>query len=295
MTIPSVRHPLWKDIVDLHHRNRVYYKVDFRMEEGGIKHVFVNGFDVDLSINMRTIRKKGRFARIVTVSDVTSYGHLSYFDGVELLGEAETTKLLETAAPLIDPASASFSSIWGSTDCTKLLLTALFKRVYLKRISVKYCGQIAYDFLEDQINNSLFLNYVNISGRNWPKATFDLLTDFLKERPGKRVRIFFDRRIHLDSNYIQRLLDLWKTNGTLHFELHSFENILDKEELLALMNKGKLSRDARNDEMRFFQHDTENSLAVLSSQGYLLRCYTCECDKFEKCQLKKEHPEFHNF
>uniref|UniRef100_A0A1I7Y613 F-box domain-containing protein n=1 Tax=Steinernema glaseri TaxID=37863 RepID=A0A1I7Y613_9BILA len=103
----KVRHRVWKDVLDLHRRNRVYYTVYFSRKEDGIRHVFFfnNGREADLSINMRTIRGKGRFARIVSVTDSTTDRNLSYFDEVEVLGEAETTKLLETVAPLIDPAS----------------------------------------------------------------------------------------------------------------------------------------------------------------------------------------------
>uniref|UniRef100_A0A1I7Z7F0 DUF72 domain-containing protein n=1 Tax=Steinernema glaseri TaxID=37863 RepID=A0A1I7Z7F0_9BILA len=72
----EVRHPLWKDIVDLHHRNRVYYRVLLRKEEGGIKHVFTNWkFNVDPSIYTRLLREKGRFTRIVGVSDLTTDRH----------------------------------------------------------------------------------------------------------------------------------------------------------------------------------------------------------------------------
>uniref|UniRef100_A0A1I7Y2H7 F-box C protein n=1 Tax=Steinernema glaseri TaxID=37863 RepID=A0A1I7Y2H7_9BILA len=287
----EVRHPLWKNVVDLHHLNRLYYTVDFRMEEGGIKHVFKNGTEVDLSINIRTIRENGRFARIVNVSD--SSGDYAW-DEVEPIGEAEITKLLETISPLIDPASASFNSKRGSTYCTKLLLTSLFKRAYLRTITIPYYVQIAYDFLEDQINNSPSLSYVEIKG-HWPPSTLDLLTKFcLKGRPGKLVRVSLHHGIHLDINFIQHLLDLWKANGNLHFDLNSIEDIVDKEGLIALMSKGKVPGDPKD--RSFFKHDTENSVAILSTYCNLeMKCYTCECNKFQKCLLKKEYSEFHNF
>uniref|UniRef100_A0A1I7Y611 F-box domain-containing protein n=1 Tax=Steinernema glaseri TaxID=37863 RepID=A0A1I7Y611_9BILA len=309
----EVRRSLWKDVVDLHRRNRVYYRVDFRMEEGGIKHVFKNGTEVDLSINMRTIREKGRFARISLVSDSTTDRDLSYFnahfdpfnryifnwDGVEPLGEAETAKLLETISPQIDPASCCFQSFTGSPDCTRVLLTSLFKRVYLQRITVLFCGQIAYDFLEDQINNSPFLSNVTISGKNWPTPTPDLLMKLcLKGRPGKLVGVCVYDGIHLDSNYIQNLFDLWKENGNLQFELFSFPHILDKKGLHALMSKGKLLRSAKRaswirDEISFFEHGTEKSVAILSDDGCLIRCFTCECDTSKKCLFKERSPRLH--
>uniref|UniRef100_A0A1I8A1W9 F-box domain-containing protein n=1 Tax=Steinernema glaseri TaxID=37863 RepID=A0A1I8A1W9_9BILA len=297
----EVRHPLWKDVVDLHHRNRVYYKVDFWKEKkGGIKHVFKNRTEVDLSINTRTLKEKGRFTRIVGVYDA-AYRDLSYRDEVEPHGEAEATKLLETIFPLIDPVSSSYSWVCGSTYCTKWLLPLLFKRVHLQRIIIPYCGQIAYDFLEDQINNSPFLNYVQISGKNWPKSTLDLVTKFcFKGRPGKRVEVCLYSGIHLEGNYIQNLLDLWKANGNLHFELFSFEDIMDEEGIRALMSKGQEIRHPKATQedynfRRFFKHETEKSVLFVSNHGFVMKCYNCECDKFEKCLLKNDYPEYHKF
>uniref|UniRef100_A0A1I7Y1M8 F-box domain-containing protein n=1 Tax=Steinernema glaseri TaxID=37863 RepID=A0A1I7Y1M8_9BILA len=319
----KVCHPLWKNVVDLHHRNRVYYEISFRLTADGMQHFFKNAYNkcdilkriqntkgrkkediitdalrnnVDLSINTRTIRGKGRFARIVGVDDSTTDNrNLSYWRKVEPLWDEGTTKLLETVAPLIDPVSASFRSNWGSTDCTRVLLTSLFKRVYLQEIRIPYCGQIAYDFLEDQINNSHFLSHVTIDGQNWPKCTVDLVTKFcLKGRPGKLVRVSPPCGIYLDRSYIQNLLDLWKVYGTLHFMLCSYECIVDKKGIRALMSKGQVRRDLRG-YRSFFQHETEKSVAILSNDDCLMKCYTCECDKFKKCLLKAFHPEFHKF
>uniref|UniRef100_A0A1I8A2L1 F-box domain-containing protein n=1 Tax=Steinernema glaseri TaxID=37863 RepID=A0A1I8A2L1_9BILA len=287
----EVRHPLWKDVVDLHHRNRVYYRVDFRKKEGGIKHVS-DGKEV----SMRTIRKKGRFARIVIVCDSTRDRYIFNWDEVETLGEADATKLLETVAPLIDPASGEFWSSWGSLDCTNWILTSLFKRVYLRRIIIPYCGQIAYDFLEDQINNSPCLSSVDISGENWPKSALDLMTDFcLKGRPGKLVYATFGRGIHLDSSYIQNLLDLWKENRNLNFQLLSTDYRVDKEGLQAVMEKGTLTWHCNN-LYRFFKHESEKSVVILSNNSYLtMECHYCECDKSERCQLKNKYSKCHKF
>uniref|UniRef100_A0A1I7Y4T7 Bro-N domain-containing protein n=1 Tax=Steinernema glaseri TaxID=37863 RepID=A0A1I7Y4T7_9BILA len=124
----EVRHPLWKPVVDLHHRNRVYYRVEFCEDEGGIKYV-IDGENEDI---LRTIREKGkRFVRIVQVEDFTTLRHFNW-DVVVPVGEAEATKFLETVAPLIDPVSASFCSNWGSNNCIRVLLTSLFKRAYLR-------------------------------------------------------------------------------------------------------------------------------------------------------------------
>uniref|UniRef100_A0A1I8AB42 F-box domain-containing protein n=1 Tax=Steinernema glaseri TaxID=37863 RepID=A0A1I8AB42_9BILA len=202
----EVRHPLWKDVVDLHHNNRVYYEIYFRMEEGGFKHVFRNGAE-------------GRFTRIVGVSDSPAD---RIWDEVEPLGEGETSKLLETISPLIDPVACNLNSK-DSPDCTRVLMTSLFKRVYLQRITVLFCGQIAYDFLEDQINNSPFLSDVEISGHNWPQSTLDLLAKFCSTgSPMKR-----------------HLFDLWKANGNLQFELYSSGSVADEGGLRALMSKGQ--------------------------------------------------------
>uniref|UniRef100_A0A1I7Y5Q1 F-box domain-containing protein n=1 Tax=Steinernema glaseri TaxID=37863 RepID=A0A1I7Y5Q1_9BILA len=291
----EVRHLLWKPVVDFHHRNRVYYKVRYREVEGGIKHVFATLEDVHLGrpVSMRTIREKGRFARIVGVDDLTANIRLSYFDGVEPLGEAETTKLLETVAPLIDSVSGYFYSY-----CTRVLLTSLFRRAYFQKINVKYCGQIAYDFLEDQINNSPFLTKLEMVGSNWPKSFLGLITNFcLTGRPGKLVSVLFsyESGTLIDSNFIQNLLDLWRTKGNLHFRIHSVGDTVSEEGFRALMNQGQVVKRSEYIQHSFFTHRTEKSVAVLSTSTCLMECLTCECDRFEKCLLKEEFPNYHDF
>uniref|UniRef100_A0A1I7Y695 FBA_2 domain-containing protein n=1 Tax=Steinernema glaseri TaxID=37863 RepID=A0A1I7Y695_9BILA len=295
----EVRYPLWKDVVDLHHRYRVYYGVDILKEEEGIKHVFKDGNgEADFSVNMRTIRENRRFARIVVVNDFTEYRDLSYWSKVKTLGEAETTKLLQTVAPLIDPASCNFYLNRGSIACTKWLLTSLLKRAYLEGITMPYCGQISCDFLKDQINNSPFLTKVDISGYNWPKSFLRLITNFcLKGRPGKLVSVYLSSRsgalIH--SNFIQNLLDLWRTKGNLHFRIQSFGATVSEEGFRALMNQGQMVKKSEYTQYSFFTHRTEKSVAVLSTTTCLMKCLTCECDRFEKCLLKEEFPNYHDF
>uniref|UniRef100_A0A1I8AJD0 F-box domain-containing protein n=1 Tax=Steinernema glaseri TaxID=37863 RepID=A0A1I8AJD0_9BILA len=140
----EVRHPLWKDVVDLHHRNRAYYEFEFYNTEGGIKcRLWKMNGGADRSISLQSLLKTRRFARIEMISDQNR----TYL-GDAPLGEAPTAKLLESIAPFIDQVSGSFDTFYGSSDFTKLLLTSLLNGVYLRDISLYYCGRIAYDFLE---------------------------------------------------------------------------------------------------------------------------------------------------
>uniref|UniRef100_A0A1I7YG05 F-box domain-containing protein n=1 Tax=Steinernema glaseri TaxID=37863 RepID=A0A1I7YG05_9BILA len=282
----KVRHPLWKNVVDLHHRNRVYYEVRFRKLGGGIKHLFMNSN----LVSMRTIQGKGRFARIVGVIDLTIDSNLSYWCKVESLGKAETTKLLETISPLIDPVSGSFSSYRGSPDCTRMLLTSLFKRVYLQKIRIPYCGKIAYDFLEDQINNSPFLAYIDLFNveilrRNWPKSTLDRILFWnsgeilFKRKAWKACQCFYLLRKFTSYQQLRRE------------SLKSLEGKRESQFCFPLYWR----RSGRS--TRFFKHDTEKSVTVFSNRSFLMSCYKCECDKFEKCQLKEiafKYPELHD-
>uniref|UniRef100_A0A1I7YFW9 F-box domain-containing protein n=1 Tax=Steinernema glaseri TaxID=37863 RepID=A0A1I7YFW9_9BILA len=166
----------------------------------------------------------------------------------------------------------------GLSFYTESIVTPLFKKVYFRSIYLHYCGQIVYDFLEDQIDNSPFLAQINLFSNNWPKSTSDLLASFcLKGRPGKRVSVFLYREKEdpIDSDYIQLLLDLWKTNGNLHFELYFTGRIVAFQS--------------------FFKHETEKSVVIFSNCARRMECFTCECDQFKKCLLKERYPQYHNF
>uniref|UniRef100_A0A1I7Y4T5 F-box domain-containing protein n=1 Tax=Steinernema glaseri TaxID=37863 RepID=A0A1I7Y4T5_9BILA len=305
----EVRHPLWKDVVDLHHRNRVTYRIVFRITDCGIQNIFsaVKTFDIhnflpDAPASVQTIREKGRFARIVEVSDETANRFPLYkWEDIKPLGEPETVKLLESIAPLMDHGLLNL--LQGSPESHKVLLTLLHKRVLLRQISsLRYCGKIANDFLEHQIENSPLLSNVELMGTGWPDYTLDLLATFCsKRRSGRRVSVYLHSQepTPINTNYIENLLDLWKRDGSLQFELYS-SGRMDDEEFEALMDQGQVTEEHTIWRQSFFKHDTEKSLAILSNRSYLMQCYTCECDKFEKCLLKEVTtasgcPELHDF
>uniref|UniRef100_A0A1I7Z1M8 FBA_2 domain-containing protein n=1 Tax=Steinernema glaseri TaxID=37863 RepID=A0A1I7Z1M8_9BILA len=295
-----VRHPLWEPVVDLHHRNRVYDKVFLRTTENDVRRLLLCRGDEGPKrpFNLQAFQQNRRFARIVEINDFTRRAYVPPTpEEVESLTENETAKLLETAASLVDQASGYLCA--GTFDGTHLLLTSLFKRVYLRDISLYYCGRIAYDFLEDQINNSSFLKYVDILGYDWPQSLNGLIKKFcLKGKPGNDVVASVESSdMNIDSNDIRNLFDLWRTNGNLHFELICFRGIENKEAWQALMSKGQLKERCSTWRESFFKHDTEKSVAVLVDDSESVECvfYECECDRFERCLLKVQYPEYHNF
>uniref|UniRef100_A0A1I8AAG7 F-box domain-containing protein n=1 Tax=Steinernema glaseri TaxID=37863 RepID=A0A1I8AAG7_9BILA len=269
----EVRHRHWKPVIDLHHRNRVYHKLIFKKRQDGIKHAIVGGNgNVDLSLSRGTVIKSGRFARILEISDFTSLQYDSFLDKMEPLKDAETATLLKTVAPLVDQVSGRFYSSLGCVDCTRLLLTSLFKRVYLQQITVKYCGQIAYDFLEDQINNSPFLNDVRITGNNWPQSSLSLIKKFCsKGRPGRRVNASVSCSDLISGSYMQHLLDLWKKSGNAHFRFNCVGGRTD-EEYRAAVKKYEVF-EIRNDSWQTaFRHPTTKSIARVSKSKFAVEC-----------------------
>uniref|UniRef100_A0A1I7Y4R5 Ku domain-containing protein n=1 Tax=Steinernema glaseri TaxID=37863 RepID=A0A1I7Y4R5_9BILA len=69
----------------------------------------------DFFVGTKILKEKRRFLRIVDVVDETHEMYpVSPWKHTQKLGEAETVKMLETAAPLIDQASCSFRSYEGS-------------------------------------------------------------------------------------------------------------------------------------------------------------------------------------
>uniref|UniRef100_A0A1I8A116 C2H2-type domain-containing protein n=1 Tax=Steinernema glaseri TaxID=37863 RepID=A0A1I8A116_9BILA len=277
---PNVAHPHWKPAVDLHHR---------------IQYAFVeDNHETGATIDTRTIRENGRFARIVEVCDRT-YDFSANFQWkhYEQLQQGEAPKLMGTVAPLIDQVSAKFYS--RSHGFMTMLLSSLLNRVYLNRINIIYCGQITHDFLEDQIDNSPFLNYVEVMGCNWPQCSLSLIKKFcLKERPGKHVTVDLScKDVVIDTSDIQELLDHWKATGNLNFRLYYHSNINDEEGFQALVSRGETREKNPNEFRSFFLHETEKSIARVSNHNNIVECFTCECDRFEKCHLKEELPEYH--
>uniref|UniRef100_A0A1I7YT88 ZZ-type domain-containing protein n=1 Tax=Steinernema glaseri TaxID=37863 RepID=A0A1I7YT88_9BILA len=299
----ETRHPLWKPPVDLHYRNRVNYTIFFEKTEEGIEPVFFGDYD-DEDV-LKAIQENRRFARIVEVCDRT--GEESEPEELEVaeianwreknistedIDEAETTKLLETVAPMIDQVSGKFYP----DSLGQLLLPVLFKRVYLQGTEISYCGQIAYDFLEDQIDNSPFLEEVSIAGKNWPQSSLELLKKFCsKGKPGSHVEAsVYCKDVVIDASYIQGLLDIWKASGNLNFRLYYNGDIKDKEGFEQLIYQGVVTRKDRGHKVTgFFVHETEKSIARVSSSYSLMECFTCECDQFEKCHMKEKFPERH--
>uniref|UniRef100_A0A1I7YTN9 THAP-type domain-containing protein n=1 Tax=Steinernema glaseri TaxID=37863 RepID=A0A1I7YTN9_9BILA len=250
----------------------------------------------DFFVGTRTIEEKRRFLRITVVKDETRNGFpLPAGNHTKELEEAETVKLLETVAPLIDQVSGTLYSELGHPACIEVLLTSLFKRVYLREIGLLYCGQIAYDFLEDQINNSPFLSFVCILGRKWPRSSLDLLKKFcLKGRPGINVHASVScKDVVIDTSDIQELFDHWKASGNLNFQLSSIVSMTNDEGLQALLDKGEFKKIRPGSSQSFFKHETEKSLARVSNSNFLIECFTCGCDRSEKCHMKEKFPEYH--
>uniref|UniRef100_A0A1I7Y452 F-box domain-containing protein n=1 Tax=Steinernema glaseri TaxID=37863 RepID=A0A1I7Y452_9BILA len=278
---PEVAHPLWKAVVDLHHRNRVYDTIFLRVRESG-KYLFVSG-EHERPFNLQALLKNRRFARFVEISDEKRDMQVT---GAKPLGIAETGKLLITAASQISGLYLLYS-----TKSTRVILMSLFKRVYLQTIRVLYCGQIAYDFLEHQINNSPILNCVVLGGSDWPQSSARLITNFcLRGKPGNGVAASVHlNNIYFDSSCIENILDLWKMNGKLNFFLQSRHCIISEMKWIRIfLNQVHLK-------YRVFKHRTEKSIAILSNDGTLMEFYTCGCDRFKQCILKTRYSDYHNF
>uniref|UniRef100_A0A1I7Y431 F-box domain-containing protein n=1 Tax=Steinernema glaseri TaxID=37863 RepID=A0A1I7Y431_9BILA len=270
---PEVCHPLWKDVLDLHHRNRVNYELAFRKTDLAIDYVFINEKEEEFFVDTRKIREKGRFARIVEVTDLTYEDAVyPFWPHAKELKDTEAGELFEAVAPLIDQVSGKFVAPWGSRSLITTLMTSLLDRVYLKEVSLRYCGQNSYDFLEDQIENSPFLSDVEIAGPNWPQSSLELLRKFcLRGRPGMNVTASVSSK------------------DVLYYHI----NIKDTEGFEALIKKGEVKKICPGWLESFFKHETKKSIACLSTSYSMIRCYTCECDRFEKCHMKETFPEYH--
>uniref|UniRef100_A0A1I7ZMZ8 Carn_acyltransf domain-containing protein n=1 Tax=Steinernema glaseri TaxID=37863 RepID=A0A1I7ZMZ8_9BILA len=112
----EVQNPLWKAVVDLHHRSRVYYTVTLCKQGDGIGHFVSTVGGAAMSCYcLSEIRVNGRFARIVRINDGSSRDIYESSWSRNCRDEtAETAKLLESIITLIDQDCARFDAQWGS-------------------------------------------------------------------------------------------------------------------------------------------------------------------------------------
>uniref|UniRef100_A0A1I7ZYV9 F-box domain-containing protein n=1 Tax=Steinernema glaseri TaxID=37863 RepID=A0A1I7ZYV9_9BILA len=85
----KVRNPLWKAVVDLHHRNRVYCSVHLKKTKHGIKYVFL---DKNYDVYTKMVQKSRRFLRIQGITDDTDGSNWMFnirWEEVQPLGEPE--------------------------------------------------------------------------------------------------------------------------------------------------------------------------------------------------------------
>uniref|UniRef100_A0A1I7YZZ5 F-box C protein n=1 Tax=Steinernema glaseri TaxID=37863 RepID=A0A1I7YZZ5_9BILA len=247
----EVKHPLWKAVVDVHHRNREYYDVCVRITKDDAQLAARKNF-TEIYGNLESIQKNSRFARIKGIYDL--WLNLTEVDNVQLLAEAEAVKQLKKVALQFEQGSFLISAS-GLANAQKVIVPSLFDSVSLGAIHLTYQGQITLDFLEDQISNSPYLDTVHLYGDKWPQSVLPLVESFcLKGRPGKRVELsMVDTAIQVDTRFIIKLLDHWKVSRNLNFRLRFHERALDLKGRDAFLNLGFVSTDAhRIDPMTAF-------------------------------------------
>uniref|UniRef100_A0A1I7Z7I0 F-box domain-containing protein n=1 Tax=Steinernema glaseri TaxID=37863 RepID=A0A1I7Z7I0_9BILA len=116
----EVTHPPWKSVIDVHHRNRVYFKVALERTERGIKHAFLEDNHTNTRVSLDTIRRNRRFARIRNIWDTSDYNY-SWLEDIEPSGEAETRKILESVAAQVEQSCFLVSSV-GSPNSQQYAL-----------------------------------------------------------------------------------------------------------------------------------------------------------------------------
>uniref|UniRef100_A0A1I7ZFF4 FBA_2 domain-containing protein n=1 Tax=Steinernema glaseri TaxID=37863 RepID=A0A1I7ZFF4_9BILA len=272
----EVAHPLWKKIFDVHHRNREYYFVCIRMFSGGIQLV-AEQMGTEIYGDLKPIQENRRFARIVAIYDETYHvDDNSKWEHARILEDVEAVKWLVSVAPQFEQSSHFF----GRT--ADIILSSLSSTVF----GIIWLRQVSVTFLEQQITNSPFLEriYLVKSDDRWPMSVLPLLEQFcLKGRPGRHVYLEIRDALEakIDMNFIQRLFEHWKENGTLNFSLEC-DATVDPEDWKTLLRKGEVTELEPNKFQSVFKHHTEKSVAVCYSEDYnnrdFLEFRTCECD-----------------
>uniref|UniRef100_A0A1I7Z5Y0 TRAF-like family protein n=1 Tax=Steinernema glaseri TaxID=37863 RepID=A0A1I7Z5Y0_9BILA len=198
---------------------------------------------LDSSVDLNIIRKNRRFIRIQWIkddNDGSDWMLMIHWEDVQPSGEPEIAKLLGSLAPQIEPSS-SFDSIHNSPGCQHVLLRSLINKAHFCSINLYYYGKISHDFLEDQINNSPFLERVLLRGE-WPQSVLTLMATFcLKSEPRRPVSVELRKgtKLRIDINYLRTFFDAWKAKGRLQCKLTVQGKPLHVEERRALKAMGR--------------------------------------------------------
>uniref|UniRef100_A0A1I7Y059 FTH domain-containing protein n=1 Tax=Steinernema glaseri TaxID=37863 RepID=A0A1I7Y059_9BILA len=293
----EVTHPLWKRVLDVHHRNREYYNVYFRKKDSGIQFV-AQKQGTEIYEDLGPIQKNRRFARIVRVEDQTGCLNDPLWEGAKTLREVDAAKQLERIAPQLEQSSRI---LVGDLRCQDIMLSSLSNMVF-GGISLIIDGQKSLTFLEHQITNSPFLDFIALhegdeDGNRWPQFVVPLLEQFcLKRSPGRHVyldiRNAFEAKIKM--NLIHRLFEHWKEKGTLNLTLP----LSDVEDYPTPLKNGAVTELEPDTFWSVIRHESAKSIAVCYTGAHmdsLLEFRTCTCDLSEDCLLKEYYPEYHKF
>uniref|UniRef100_A0A1I8A1F5 F-box domain-containing protein n=1 Tax=Steinernema glaseri TaxID=37863 RepID=A0A1I8A1F5_9BILA len=291
---------LWKTVIDIHKSNRRRYTVFAQATKDGTK-LLARTPESTTFCDLATIRNNRRFARIDLITDFSNGNGPSEKDweDTQPLGETEAAKQLESVAPQFEPSS----HLWWRSSGHEIVFHSLLDKVTLRQITLYSSGPALIRFLENQIDNSPYLDNVFLIGDTWPKSVLPLLIKLcLKGAPQKHVSVTTSSTELLKgTNFIQNFFDHWKANGNLNFILAFPEKAFDSEGRQALSNHEAFGGNEETKEVVFLQHATEKafSFSCIGEMGHhryrFLDFLSCGCHLTQQCFLKKHHPDLHDF
>ncbi|KAK0414415.1 hypothetical protein QR680_011414 [Steinernema hermaphroditum] len=285
-------HPLWKEVVDTHHRNRLYTRVKFRQKNGTIQCAFENDTVPLLSIDQ--IKVVGcKFVRIDSLI-VDNSAEISWDDGV-VVEEHAADKMVQLVAPFCTPVrSCSVLSVMrASSDFQAAILQSLYKKHCFTNVDMSYSGPAAIDFLEDHIDNNRLMKRIELFG-DWPESVLPLLRKFCFQTERRR-----HLRLHrmgcfswmLDWTFIEEFFAYWRANGT-------FECLLQYRSPSHRRHYYEFMKNARNEiskpdraSFHYLEHEEVPSLAqgftaggdVMEELFIKLEFMRCHCTSKEVC------------
>ncbi|KAK0427251.1 hypothetical protein QR680_010133 [Steinernema hermaphroditum] len=285
-------HPLWKEVVDTHHRNRLYTRVKFRQKNGTIQCIFEN--DTVPLFSIDHIQAVGRkFVRIDSLI-VDNSSEISWDDGL-VFEEHAADKMVQLVTPFCTPVrSCSVLSVMrASSDFQATILQSLYKKHYFTNVDMSYSGPAAIDFLEDHIENNRLMESIELFGA-WPQSIFPLLRKFCFQTERRR-----HLRLHrtscfswmLDWTFIEEFFAYWRENGT-------FECLLQYRSPSHRRNYYEFMNNATNEiskpdmaSFHYLEHDEVPSLALGFTAGrdtteerfIRLEFMPCLCTSKEVC------------
>ncbi|KAK0420920.1 hypothetical protein QR680_014966 [Steinernema hermaphroditum] len=208
--VASVANPVWKRILQLHHRNRRSLRIRLRSVDGGIECAFYECVP-SLLIPIKEIESGGRrFVRISGVDLDDSVNSFPKHAKIILQNGEDLFKMMSQY--IVDGSPPNFISYSRPPSTFQTtVVTSLHQKIYFTSLHLYNDGAVTENFLKDQIENDHVLHTIHLYG-SWPSSILPYTRRFISQnRSGtkREATLFADGSLVVQPDFIKKLIDEW--------------------------------------------------------------------------------------